>query len=96
MATYQKVVLNHQIIKRTFHISLEGVFKATEMLPDTNNLVESDPELPGHDAVEDEVDHAVDEGQHVHQFPQRGVAGDEKLVSKQPREKTKYGLKFRL
>ena len=51
------------------------------MLPDTNNLVEGDPELPGHDAVEDEVDHAVDEGQHVHQLPERGVAGDEKLVS---------------
>ena len=74
MATYQKVVLNHQIIKRTLHISLEGVFKAKERLPDTNNLVESDPELPGHDAVEDEVDHAVDEGQHVPSAPLEGYS----------------------
>ena len=49
-------------------------------LLDAKNLPESDPELPGHDAVEDEVDHAVGEDQHVHQLSQGGVAVDEELI----------------
>ena len=31
-------------------------------------LPEGEPELPGHGAVEDEVDHAVHQGHHVHQL----------------------------
>ena len=50
-------------------------------LLDAKNLPESDPELPGHDAVEDEVDHAVGEDQHVHQLPQGGVAVDKELIT---------------
>ena len=33
------------------------------------------PELSGHQAVQDEVDGAVSEGQHVHDLPQWVVAG---------------------
>ena len=36
---------------------------------------ESGPELSGHQAVQDEVDGAVSEGQHVHDLPQWVVAG---------------------
>ena len=42
---------------------------ATQMSGEAENLLESDPELLGHGAVEDEVDHAVGEGQHVHHLP---------------------------
>ena len=56
------------------------------MFFDTKNLLESNPELPGHGAVEDEVDHAVGEGHHVHHLPQGGVAGDEELVAQHPRQ----------
>ena len=36
---------------------------------------ESGPELSGHQAVQDEVDGAVSEGQHVHNLPQWVVTG---------------------
>ena len=42
---------------------------------------ESGPELSGHQAVQDEVDGAVSEGQHVHHLPQGVVAGDEELFT---------------
>ena len=61
---------------------------------ESKDLLECEPELPGHEAVEDEVNHAVSEGQHVHHLPQGGVAGDEELVSQQPRENAKYALKY--
>ena len=40
---------------------------------DTNisHLPERKPELPGHGAVEDEVDHAVHKGHHVHQLQEK-------------------------
>ena len=34
-------------------------------------LPEGEPELPGHGAVEDEVDHAVHKGHHVHQLQEK-------------------------
>ena len=38
------------------------------------HLAEGRPELGGHEAVEEEVGGAVDEGEHVHDVPQRVVA----------------------
>ena len=67
-----------------FHLSLgqprAGVPQAQDWLLDSKDFVESNSKLPGHDAVEDEVDHAVGEDQHVHQLSQGGVAIDEKLI----------------
>ena len=47
---------------------------------------ESGPELCGHQAVQDEVDGAIGEGQHVHDLPQWVVAGDEELFTKNSRQ----------
>ena len=54
----------HQYINN--QINLEGG-------KDTNisHLPECKPELPGHGAVEDEVDHAVHKGHHVHQLQEK-------------------------
>ena len=53
---------------------------------------ERDPELPGHGAVEDEVEHAVGECQHVHHLPQGCVAEHKELIPQQAREATHYPL----
>ena len=53
---------------------------------------ECDPELPGHGAVEDEVEHAVGECQHVHHLPQGCVAEHKELIPQQAREATHYPL----
>ena len=45
---------------------------------------EGESELPGHGAVEDEVQHAVDQGHHVHALPQWSVAVTEELLSQEP------------
>ena len=42
-------------------------------------------ELSGHGAVEDEVDHAVDQGHHVHHLTDRCVAIGEKVYSEETR-----------
>ena len=46
------------------------------------------PELAGHQAVEDEVEGAVDEGHHVHQLSQRCVTVHEELSAKYEKVKT--------
>ena len=46
------------------------------------DLLERSPELPGHEAVDDEVDAAVEERHHVHQVAQRGVALEEEPLPK--------------
>ena len=45
-------------------------------------LLECSPELSGHEAVDDEVDAAVEERHHVHQVTQRGVALEEESLPK--------------
>ena len=45
-------------------------------------------ELSGHGAVEDEVDHAVDQGHHVHHLPEWSVAVQEELLSQGSRQYT--------
>ena len=40
------------------------------------------PELPGHEAVEEEVEGAVEEGHHVHDLAQGDVAVHEELRRK--------------
>ena len=50
------------------------------------------PELCGHQAVQDEVDGAVGEGQHVHDLPQWVVAGDEELFTKNSRQHSQNPL----
>ena len=54
----------HQYISN--QINLEGG-KDTYI----SHLPERKPELPGHGAVEDEVDHAVHKGHHVHQLQEK-------------------------
>ena len=44
-------------------------------------IPEGESELSGHGAVEDEVDHAVDECHHVHNLSERSVAVEEKLLT---------------
>lgn len=53
---------------------------------------ESSPELCRHQAIQDEVDRAVGEGQHVHDLPQWVVAGDEELFTKNGRQHPQYPL----
>ena len=53
---------------------------------------ESGPELSGHQAVQDEVDGAVSEGQHVHDLPQWVVAGDKELFTKNSRQHPQNAL----
>ena len=45
-------------------------------------LLECSPELSGHEAVDDEVDAAVEECHHVHQVAKWGVALKEEPLSK--------------
>ena len=47
---------------------------------------ECESELSRHGAVEDEVDHAVDECHHVHDLAQRSVAVEEELLTKRTRQ----------
>ena len=51
-------------------IKKEGKLKNLDTL-----LPESNPELSGHGAVEDEVDHAVHQGHHVHQLQEKNCKG---------------------
>ena len=53
---------------------------------------ESGPELSGHQAVQDEVDGAVSEGQHVHDLPQGVIAGDQELFTKNGRQHPQNAL----
>ena len=46
------------------------------------DLLECSPELSGHEAVDDEVDAAVEERHHVHQVAKWGVALKEEPLSK--------------
>ena len=46
------------------------------------DLLERSPKLPGHGAVDDEVDAAVEKRHHVHQVAQRGVALEEEPLPK--------------
>ena len=51
------------------------------------DLLECSPELSGHEAVDDEVDAAVEERHHVHQVAKRGVALEEEPLPKHHAEK---------
>ena len=53
---------------------------------------ESGPELSGHQAVQDEVDGAVSEGQHVHDLPQWVVTGHQERLTKYSGEHPQNGL----
>ena len=46
------------------------------------DLLECSSELSRHEAVDDEVDAAVEQGHHVHQVAQRGVALEEEPLPK--------------
>ena len=50
-------------------------------------LLECSPELSGHEAVDDEVDAAVEERHHVHQVAKRCVALKEEPLPKHHAEK---------
>ena len=54
---------------------------------------ESGPELSGHQAVQDEVDGAIGEGQHVHDLPQWVVAGNQKIFTKNSGQHPQDGLR---
>ena len=57
------------------------------MYLNVTDLLECSPELSGHEAVDDEVDAAVEEGHHVHQVAKRGVALEEEPLPKHHAEK---------
>ena len=61
-------------------------------LNDNVCLAEGLSELSGHGTVEKEVDHAVCEGEHIHQLPERGVAVPEEVVAQKTRQDSKYSL----
>ena len=69
MITYQNILFCQNVFQLTLIVNWACILQTDDWLLDAKNLPESDPELPGHDAVEDEVDHAVGEDQHVHQLP---------------------------
>ena len=50
------------------------------------SLPECESELSRHGAVENEVDHAVDERHHVHDLSKRSVAVKEELLAKRTRQ----------
>lgn len=49
-------------------------------------------ELPGHGAVEDEVDRAVEEGEDVHELAEAVVAAAEEAVAEEGREQAQHAL----
>ena len=51
------------------------------------------PELCGHQAIQDEVDGAISEGQHVHDLPQWVIAGNQKLFTKNSGQHPQDGLR---
>ena len=51
------------------------------------DLLECSPELSGHEAVDDEVDAAVEERHHVHQVAKWGVALEDEPLPKHHAEK---------
>ena len=79
LITHHEIIFQ-QIVYGTLVIFRAGLSPATQMFGEAKNLLESDPELLGHGAVEDEIDRAVGQGQHVHHLPQGGVAGNKKFI----------------
>ena len=72
-------------------------YQLCDRLPfSVQHLVEGLPELGGHEAVEEEVGGAVDEGQHVHDVPQWVVALPVELHPINGREESQNSLHLQL
>ena len=74
--------LGRQLAGASFLVPRQGGVRPFPRLSQVERLAEGDPELPRHEAVEEEVDGAVDQGHQVHHLPQRGVALLKEVSSK--------------
>ena len=91
--TYHRVFcLGWQLAWAALLVPRQGGVRTFPCLAQVERLAERDPELPRHEAVEEEVDGAVDQGHQVHHFPQRGVALLKEVSSKNCRHQCDHTL----
>ena len=74
--------LGWQLAGASLLVPRQGGVRPFPRLSQVERLAEGDPELPRHEAVEEEVDGAVDQGHQVHHLPKRGVALLKEVSSK--------------
>ena len=84
--------LRWQLAWTSLLVPSQGGVRPFPRLSQVERLAESDPELPGHEAVEEEVDRAVDQGHQVHHLPQGGVALLKEVCSEDCRHKCDHAL----